>query len=108
MKDNDIIGYISDFRITKGKAIVTKSKFSVVLLRFKILWAAIKNIFTGRGIWLSGQISASIGTPGMCLETWIKRDCNQEDWEHWCVTFDGKKATGYINGVDITIQQFQD
>lgn len=44
----------------------------------------------------------------MCLETWIKRDCNQEDWEHWCVTFDGKKATGYINGVDITIQQFQD
>lgn len=69
--------------------------------RFEILWGAIKNLFTGRGVWLSGRIQANIGDLELSSETWIKQEGEESLWEHWCVFFDGKKAVGYVNGQEV-------
>lgn len=92
-------GYID---ITIGKALYSqKHKMSSYRTRFEILWGAIKNLFTGRGVWLSGRIQANIGDLELSSETWIKQEGEESLWEHWCVFFDGKKAVGYVNGQEV-------
>ncbi len=97
-------GFIDEVRITKGQAMYSKStKLNNIKLRLRILWGAIKNVFTGKGIWLLGNVQANLGdNPAMTTEFWIKKDCSEEsDWEHWGMTFDGKKAIGYVNGKEV-------
>lgn len=94
-------GYINDVRMTVGQATrgATKGAYRISG-RFVLLWAAIKNLFTGQGIWLSGNVGGNIGPMGLQLEAWLKKD-DTSDWAHWSTTFDGVKAKGYINGLCI-------
>lgn len=95
-------GYIDDVRVTKGaKAYRGVSEWQ---LRWSILLAAVKNMFTGRGMWLSGAVSVSVGSPGITTGCSIRPAGPHADWERWDVTFDGKKATGYVNGVEVKTQ----
>lgn len=66
-------------------------------MRLRILWAAIVNLFTGRGVFISENAHVEIGTASMAAGVWIKQDAESE-WEHWWVVFDGKKARGYVDG----------
>lgn len=68
--------------------------------RLSILWAAIKNLFTGKGVYLSSAISANVGKAGMHMGYWISTD-DSKAWEHWAATFDGKKAQGFIGGASV-------
>lgn len=95
-------GFIDDLRITTGKALYSqKHKMSSYRTRFEILWASIKNVFTGRGVWLSGRIQVNVGEPCIESEVWIKREGEESLWEHWYSSFDGKKAVGYLNGTKV-------
>jgi hypothetical protein len=88
-------GYMSDVKVTRGAAKYRTT--SDIILRFKILWAAIKNLFTGKGVWLSGNMHVSIDPPGMTTGVWVQSPVSAP-WQYWSVTFDGKKAVGYIDG----------
>jgi hypothetical protein len=88
-------GSISELRVTKGANRYKEP--SGMHRRFQILWAAIRHLFTGEGMWLMGGISVNTGPVGITTETWIKK--TDDDWHHWCVTFDGETAVGYVDGV---------
>jgi hypothetical protein len=94
-------GYMDEIRITKGvkKDFATVAPKWRIHRRLSILWAAIKNLFTGKGVYLSCTISANIGEAGMYMDYWISTD-DKKDWEHWAVVFNGKKARGFINGIE--------
>lgn len=97
-------GFIDEVRITKGQAMYGKSsKLNNIKLRLRILLGAIKNVFTGKGIWLLGNVQANLGDdPAMTTEFFIKKNCREKfGWEHWSMTFDGKKATGYVDGKEV-------
>lgn len=95
-------GYISDVRVTQGVArYSTRTKWST---RLAVLWASIKYFFTGEGMYLTDGVKISVGTmDGITYEHWIKPS-GKEKWEHWALTFDGKKATGYIDGKDVDLR----
>jgi len=44
--------------------------------------------------------SLHVGEAGIRASSYLKRNLNGR-WEHWKVTFDGKKAVGYIDGIKI-------
>ena len=98
-------GYMDEVRVTVGERKASLSsgeakpakKPASWRMRFSILWGAFKYLFTGKGVWLQGGLSMNIGTPGISAETWVKRN-EQDDWEHWHVSFDGREAKGYTNG----------
>jgi hypothetical protein len=89
-------GFMSEVRITKGKAVYTKP-YLVIPTRFQILCAAIKNLFTGKSMTLMGGYSATILEESVTVECWVKKKGN-EHWEHWATSFDGLKALGYKDG----------
>jgi hypothetical protein len=70
-----------------------------LITRFKILWAAVKNLFTGRGVYLSRDILVHADAGGISAERWVKT--HEGGWDHQFVTFDGKVAKGYVNGVEV-------
>lgn len=88
---------ISDVKIGVVKSFTDSiSKFK---LRLAILWAAVKYLFTGEGVWMLGPIQLKVGEPGITAETWIKKN-EVMPWQHWGVTFTGDKpACGYTDGV---------
>ena len=93
-------GYISDVRVTKG--IARYSNLPTFMQRLHVLWVAIKYFFTGEGMYLTDGMKVNVGTNyGITYEHWIKPS-GATKWEHWSLTFDGKKAVGYIDGKDVS------
>lgn len=68
--------------------------------RLRLLWAGVKNLFTGRGLTLNGGVSGSVRQEGMSVQMWIKPQ-GSDTWEHWATSFDGKVAKGYVNGKQV-------
>lgn len=67
--------------------------------RWRILWLALKHLFTGRGLTFTAGVQVCFATPGISAEYWVKQ--NSQPWTHWAVCFDGKAARGFINGYEI-------
>lgn len=64
--------------------------------RFALLWGAIKNVFTGRGVTLTRDIKVSVDRC-ISVEHWVKKD--GKPWRHVALTFDFvNPAKGYIDG----------
>lgn len=97
MIENYVQGYISDVKVTQGVA--RYSTQTSLRQRLAVLWAAIKHLFTGKGIYLTDGVKVNLGCAhGITFEQWI-RPSGKAKWEHWAVTFDGEKpANAYIDG----------
>lgn len=56
--------------------------------RFNILWCAIKNLFTGRGIQMIGLYDVSISSDlNINISMFMKRE--NENWKQHVITYDG-------------------
>ena len=103
MSNEDFKGYIDEVRVTKDEASNQHlASWQGWRLRLALLLGAIKNLFTGKGVWLSGSVQMNVGTPGITAACWIKPDGDESKWEYWAVMFDGKKAVGFNNGNDVS------
>jgi len=66
--------------------------------RLAILWAAVKHLFVGGQMCLNSRTMITIGDGKLTAEHWVNRDLK---WLHHTVTFDGVKAIGYVDGVEV-------
>ena len=68
------------------------------ITRLRVLWAAIKYLFTGKGMFAVGNVRMHIGSASITSEAWIKKD-DDSAWQQWAVTFDGIRPVAYVNGI---------
>ncbi|MBK7804322.1 MAG: hypothetical protein IPJ55_17005 [Chloracidobacterium sp.] len=66
MSNENLKGYMDEIRVTKGGASNSHhASWQGWRLRLALLLGAIKNLFTGKGVWLSGSVQMNVGTPGI-------------------------------------------
>ena len=97
MLEGYVKNFISDVRVTQGVA--RYSAQTTLRQRLAVMWAAIKYLFTGKGIYLTDGVKVNMGSAsGITLEQWIKPS-GRTKWEHWSLCFDGEKpARAFIDG----------
>jgi hypothetical protein len=70
--------------------------------RLAILGAAIRNLFTGKGVVLHKNITVQVDNDGITMETNVWRS-KVGQWQHAAVTFDFEDPPkGYLDGILIS------
>ena len=84
-------------------------KVNSVKFRFKVLWAAVKNIFTGKSLLLSTSPNIRLFANGeLTIEFWNKL-ADETGWKHHAVTYDASNPPiGYINGNMLTAKKLDE
>lgn len=93
---------IDDIKITERKLMnefnKSDSKLNTFKTRFKVLFLAIKYLFTGKGLYLNTPIELKISaSDGMTASYWSKSP--GEKYKNHVITYNGKdKPEGYLDG----------
>lgn len=81
--------------------LVQASPTSGLKFKFSLLWAVIRFFFSNETqLTLQSNVKLNIGEHAITAEYWVNSLASNK-YEHRAVSFDGKTAIGYVDGVRV-------